>query len=164
MFPKYARERRCEERIGRGGRPRSPWATASTTLLSTGPFLLSFGVPYVSARSTRHTVPLSPVVESACLGLLCEIVGLVKFFLSLFLQRPSLLPVLVPTNSACPERKERKKTDNPREGGMDGAPPPDRVRDFKERCVVLAVTHPNPWASASFYLPSQPLAERRACP
>ena len=32
------------------------------------------------------------------------------------------------------ERKERKKTDNPREGWEDGAPPPDR--DFKERSVV----------------------------
>ena len=31
-------------------------------------------------------------------------------------------------------RKERKKTDNPREGWEDGTPPPHR--DFKERCVV----------------------------
>ena len=30
--------------------------------------------------------------------------------------------------------KERKKTDNPREGWEDGTPPPHR--DFKERCVV----------------------------
>ena len=31
-------------------------------------------------------------------------------------------------------RKERKKTDNPREGWEDGTPPPHR--DFKERGVV----------------------------
>ena len=43
------------------------------------------------------------------------------------------------------EKKERKKTDNPREGWEDGTPPPRR--DFKERSVVLAVAHP--WASAS---------------
>ena len=30
--------------------------------------------------------------------------------------------------------KERKKTDNAREGWEDGTPPPHR--DFKERCVV----------------------------
>ena len=35
--------------------------------------------------------------------------------------------------------KERKKTDNPREGWEDGTPP---HRDFKERSVVLAVAHP----------------------
>ena len=29
------------------------------------------------------------------------------------------------------------------------------------RSVVLAVAHPNPWASASFYLPSQSLADSR---
>merc|ERR1712071_79170 len=34
-------------------------------------------------------------------------------------------------------------------------------RDFKERSVVLAVAHPNPWSSASFYLPSQSLADSR---
>ena len=36
----------------------------------------------------------------------------------------------------CPWRskKERKKTDNPREGWEDGTPPPHR--DFKERGVV----------------------------
>ena len=32
------------------------------------------------------------------------------------------------------EKKERKKTDNPREGWEDGTPPPHR--DFKERCVM----------------------------
>jgi hypothetical protein len=31
-------------------------------------------------------------------------------------------------------KKERKKTDHPREGWEDGTPPPHR--DFKERCVV----------------------------
>ena len=31
-------------------------------------------------------------------------------------------------------KKERKKTDSPREGWEDGTPPPHR--DFKERCVV----------------------------
>ena len=36
--------------------------------------------------------------------------------------------------------KERKKTDNPREGWEDGTPPPHR--DFKDRSVVLAVAHP----------------------
>ena len=30
--------------------------------------------------------------------------------------------------------KERKKTDNPREGWENGTPPPHR--DFKERCVM----------------------------
>ena len=33
-----------------------------------------------------------------------------------------------------PVKKERKKTDNPREGWEDGTPPPHR--DFKERRVV----------------------------
>ena len=33
----------------------------------------------------------------------------------------------------CP-KKERKKTDNPREGWEDGTPPPHR--DFKERGVM----------------------------
>merc|ERR1711935_671019 len=46
-----------------------------------------------------------------------------------------------------------------REGWEDGTPPPHR--DFKERCVVLAVAHPEPWSSASFYLPSQSLADSR---
>ena len=59
----------------------------------------------------------------------------------------------------CAPKKERKKTDNPREGWEDGTPPPHR--DFKERSVVLAVAHPNPWSSASFYLPSQSLADSR---
>ena len=31
-------------------------------------------------------------------------------------------------------QKERKKTDNPKEGWEDGTPPPHR--DFKERCVM----------------------------
>ena len=31
-------------------------------------------------------------------------------------------------------KKERKKTDNPREGWEDGTPPPHR--EFKERCVM----------------------------
>ena len=40
-----------------------------------------------------------------------------------------------PRHAACGGRiKERKKTDNPREGWEDGTPPPHR--DFKERCVV----------------------------
>jgi len=44
-------------------------------------------------------------------------------------------------------KKERKKTDIPREGWEDGTPPPHR--DFKERGVVLlAVAHPR----ASIYL------------
>ena len=34
----------------------------------------------------------------------------------------------------CEEKKERKKTDNPREGWEDGTPPPHR--DFKERGVM----------------------------
>jgi len=33
-------------------------------------------------------------------------------------------------------KKERKKTDNPREGWEDGTPPPHR--DFKERCVLAS--------------------------
>ena len=32
------------------------------------------------------------------------------------------------------KKKERKKTDNPREGWEDGTPPPHR--DFKERSVM----------------------------
>ena len=43
-------------------------------------------------------------------------------------------------------------------GGRHAAMP---HRDFKERSVVLAVAHPNPWSSASFYLPSQSLADSR---
>ena len=35
---------------------------------------------------------------------------------------------------ALVEKKERKKTDNPREGWENGTPPPHR--DFKERSVV----------------------------
>ena len=58
-----------------------------------------------------------------------------------------------PASSLSPEprhgqffisKKERKKTDNPREGWVGGrhaaSPPPHR--DFKERSVVLAVAHP----------------------
>ena len=37
------------------------------------------------------------------------------------------------TQDVCPV-KERKKTDNPREGWEDGTPPPHR--DFKERGVM----------------------------
>ena len=46
------------------------------------------------------------------------------------------VPVLVPVRaSPVPSvKKERKKTDNPREGWEDGTPPPHR--DFKERGVV----------------------------
>ena len=40
----------------------------------------------------------------------------------------------------CQLEKERKKTDNPREGWEDGTPPPHR--DFKERSVVLAIAYP----------------------
>merc|ERR1712153_196167 len=50
--------------------------------------------------------------------------------------------------------------DKTREGWEDGTPPPHR--DFKERSVVLAVAHPEPWSSASFYLPSQSLADSRS--
>ena len=59
--------------------------------------------------------------------------------------------------------KERKKTDNPREGWEDGTPPPHR--DFKEGTVwwlVLAVTYP--WAPASSYLSSQSVADSRCNP
>ena len=45
------------------------------------------------------------------------------------------VPVLVPVRaSPVLVKKERKKTDNPREGWEDGTPPPHR--DFKERGVV----------------------------
>ena len=36
--------------------------------------------------------------------------------------------------TCSPRKKERKKTDNPREGWEDGTPPPHR--DFKKRGVV----------------------------
>ena len=39
-------------------------------------------------------------------------------------------PVMIPGQA----KKERKKTDNPREGWENGTPPPHR--DFKERGVV----------------------------
>ena len=42
----------------------------------------------------------------------------------------SLFPFVVPRPE---KKKERKKTDNPREGWEDGTPPPHR--DFKERRV-----------------------------
>ena len=41
---------------------------------------------------------------------------------------------LVTVAVARGQKKERKKTDSPREGWEDGTPPPHR--DFKERCVV----------------------------
>ena len=44
------------------------------------------------------------------------------------------VPVLVPVRASPVPKKERKKTDNPREGWEDGTPPPHR--DFKERGVV----------------------------
>ena len=49
-------------------------------------------------------------------------------------------PVCVPVRAsprpcrASVLKKERKKTDNPREGWEDGTPPPHR--DFKERSVM----------------------------
>ena len=55
-------------------------------------------------------------------------------------------------------KKERTKTDIPREGGEDGTLPPHR--DFKERSVVLAVAHPR--ASTSSYLSLQSLANSRS--
>merc|ERR1712127_466720 len=44
------------------------------------------------------------------------------------------LPFFSPVRALVVLKKERKKTDNPREGWEDGTPPPHR--DFKERCVV----------------------------
>ena len=41
-------------------------------------------------------------------------------------------------------KKERKKTDNPREGWKDGTPPPHR--DFKESVAV------GPWGQAVLFL------------
>ena len=56
-------------------------------------------------------------------------------------------------------KKERNKTDNPREGWEDGTPPPHR--DFLRRgeCGAIAIAHP--WASASSYLSSQSLSDSR---
>ena len=56
-----------------------------------------------------------------------------RLFLSLFAvsRRFSLQPSY---HLAVPSKKERKKTDNPREGWENGTPPPHR--DFKERGVV----------------------------
>ena len=34
-------------------------------------------------------------------------------------------------------------------GGGQGLPPETGMEDLKERSVVLAVAHPNPWSSAS---------------
>ena len=45
--------------------------------------------------------------------------------------RRELASALAPTKRRV---KERKKTDNPREGWEDGTPPPHR--DFKERSVM----------------------------
>ena len=45
------------------------------------------------------------------------------------------IPTVVPVRaSPVPGKRERKKTDKPREGWEDGTPPPHR--DFKERGVV----------------------------
>ena len=67
-----------------------------------------------------------------------------------------------PTTCSQITKKERKKTDTPREGWEDGTPPPHR--DFLRRgeSVVLAVTYP--WASASSYLSSQSVADSRCNP
>ena len=45
-----------------------------------------------------------------------------------------VLLLLTRDSDRLAERKERKKTDNPREGWENGTPPPHR--DFKERGVV----------------------------
>ena len=68
--------------------------------------------------------------------------------------------LLVPVR-ASPVPK-RKKENGQAKGAMGGRHAATTQGFYKERSVVLAVAHPNPWPSASFYLPSQSLAESRA--
>ena len=73
----------------------------------------------------------------------CETIDfyVLHFDLSLFLLFDDAAELTIRPSAASLRRlhllalkKERKKTDNPREGWEDGTPPPHR--DFKERCVV----------------------------
>ena len=58
--------------------------------------------------------------------------------------------------------RKRKKRDNPREGWEDDTGHAATTGILRRGVsVVLAVAHPNPWSSASFYLPSQSLADSR---